>query len=212
MPRRSNRHPKSKIQIVASGVRSYEPVSGDRESPTPDPNGTSISGDHRDSIHRVECDASMTRMTVGNAMAIVGLRSSTWRSLPTPFVRRLVRLSRALAAEDRHGRSVAIGESVERRGRVVTNERVIMDGGDPFPRGPNRNAAGSRNVSLMVPAMVTSSKKLQKTEAKLEKKRAKAEVKQQKRSTVGGRGGTREGAGTGPSPAVRYAEAVRGIL
>ena len=54
---------------------------------------------------------------------------------------------------------------------------------------------------------MTSPKKLEKTRAKLEKKRAKAEVKRQKQ----GAGGAGEG-DRGASPAVRYAESVRGIL
>lgn len=46
----------------------------------------------------------------------------------------------------------------------------------------------------------------QKSEAKLEKKRAKAQIKALKK------GGAAADAASEPSPAVRYAEAVRGVL
>ncbi len=54
--------------------------------------------------------------------------------------------------------------------------------------------------------MVSSEAKRRKTEAKLEKKRVKADVKRLKR------GQSETGDGPAPSPAVRYAEAVRGVL
>ena len=54
---------------------------------------------------------------------------------------------------------------------------------------------------------MASARKHEKTAAKLEKKRAKAEVKRQKQPGSPSPGEPRK-----PSPAVRYAEAVRGIL
>ncbi|NNF44790.1 MAG: hypothetical protein HKN62_17435 [Phycisphaerales bacterium] len=53
---------------------------------------------------------------------------------------------------------------------------------------------------------MTSAKKREKTDAKLAKKRAKAELKSRKQ------GGSPPSDGAGPSPAVRYAEMVRGVL
>ena len=53
---------------------------------------------------------------------------------------------------------------------------------------------------------MTSAKKREKAEAKLEKKRTKAELKRQKY------GPSPASDRLGPSPAVRYAEVVRGIL
>lgn len=56
---------------------------------------------------------------------------------------------------------------------------------------------------------MTSSKKHDKIEAKLDKKRAKAEIKRLKKGSANGREVTDD---RGPSPAVRYAELVRGAL
>ena len=53
---------------------------------------------------------------------------------------------------------------------------------------------------------MTSDKKRQKTEAKLAKKQAKAELKREQA------GASSPDAPASPSPAVRYAESVRGIL
>lgn len=60
---------------------------------------------------------------------------------------------------------------------------------------------------------MVESKKSAKAQNKLEKKRAKAEIKRAKRGiTPAGDPAAAPSAPAGPSPAVRYAEAVRGAL